>query len=401
MRLCSTPVRFASAFSLSAPSPTPHFLSLRSLHLPLRPALCSDYKDRITFLADADQDVFKRCAGPSFEVQVGVHELLGHGSGKVFTEDAAGALNFDRSTVVDPDSGKPIASWYKAGESWDSVFGSLASTMEECRAEAVGLYLCVEPKVLEIFGHAHSHGAPAAGAAEGGAGGASPAPAAAAADADDIVYVNWLNMARAGLLALQVYTPSPSGAGGSWGQAHMQARYVLLRVMLEAGGGLLELPGLDKILAAGRAGAAACAEGDAGLHVRLDRSKIRSVGIPAVGAFLRRLQVAKSTADAAGGRAMYERLCAVPEEWLAVRELVISKRKARQMLVQPVLQPLGAEPHFKCESEVTRGKAQRAVQLRSFPATPAGLCDSMAHRFPEPDADLLSLWRADRPHHVV
>lgn len=349
-----------------------------------------DYKDRITFLCDADQEVFKRCAGPSFEVQVGVHELLGHGSGKVFTEDASGALNFDRDAVVDPDSGKPIASWYKAGESWDSVFGPMASTMEECRAEAVGLYLCVEPKVLEIFGHAHGHGAPA----EGGAG-------ASHADANDIVYVNWLNMARAGLLALQVYTPSASGSGGSWGQAHMQARFVLLRVMLEAGGGLLELPGLDTVLAAGRAGAAACAEGDAGLHVRLDRSKIRSVGIPAVGAFLRRLQVAKSTADAAGGRAMYERLCAVPEEWLAVRELVVSKRKARQLLVQPVLQPLGAEPHFKCDSEVTVGAGQRAIQLRSFPATPAGLCDSMAHRFPEPDADLLSLWRADRAHHAV
>ena len=39
------------------------------------------------------------------------------------------------------------------------------------------------------------------------------------ADAEDVVYVNWLNMVRAGLLALEFYTPEASswrqvGAGG-------------------------------------------------------------------------------------------------------------------------------------------------------------------------------------------
>ena len=49
---------------------------------------------------------------------------------------------------------------------------------EECRAECVGIYLCVNKDVLKVFGF------------EG-------------EEASTITYINWLNMARAGLLALQ------------------------------------------------------------------------------------------------------------------------------------------------------------------------------------------------------
>jgi dipeptidyl-peptidase-3 len=43
------------------------------------------------------------------------------------------------------------------------------------------------------------------------------------------MYINWLHMARAGLLALQYYTPGKEGMTG-WGQAHMMARYAILQV---------------------------------------------------------------------------------------------------------------------------------------------------------------------------
>ena len=86
---------------------------------------------------------------------------------------------------------------------------------------------------------------------------------AAEGSVTDVTYINWLLMARAGLTGLEFFTPETNG----WRQAHMQARYVILRVMLEAGNGLVELKQI---------------EGDDGkpdLEVLLARDKISTVRI--------------------------------------------------------------------------------------------------------------------------
>jgi len=243
-----------------------------------------------------------------------------------------------------------------AGESFDSLFGAYSSTMEECRAEAVGLFLCCLPEVAVIFGLTE-------------------------ADAGHASYVNWLNMARAGLLALQFFTPGAGPAGGVWGQAHMQARHALLRVMLEAGDGLVTLHGAP----------------GAGMTLSLDRSKIESVGVPAVGAFLRRLQVYKSTAAADAGKRWYDGYTRVTADeggvdWLAVRDTVIADRKPRQLLVQPVLEPLGADgdPAGRfADAVLARSRvvgsddaaaAEGGAQVRLFPADVAGVLESFVVR---------------------
>lgn len=51
----------------------------------------------LTFIKSEDKELYEAWEDRAFELQVANHELLGHGSGKLFTEDEQGKLNFDPS----------------------------------------------------------------------------------------------------------------------------------------------------------------------------------------------------------------------------------------------------------------------------------------------------------------
>ncbi|KAK8762893.1 hypothetical protein V5799_034501 [Amblyomma americanum] len=114
-----------------------------------------DKSSKANFMTAEDNEMFNKLKNASFEVQVGLHELLGHGSGKLLMQNKDGSFNFDQEKVrlphvgPGPDPEAKVTSWYKDGETYDSVFGSMGSSYEECRAECVGLYLCTIEDVLK------------------------------------------------------------------------------------------------------------------------------------------------------------------------------------------------------------------------------------------------------------
>lgn len=55
-------------------------------------------------------------------------ELLGHGSGKILRENEEGQLNFSRDTIH-PLTKAPVTSWYRPGETWDSMVGIVVAYM--------------------------------------------------------------------------------------------------------------------------------------------------------------------------------------------------------------------------------------------------------------------------------
>merc|ERR1712029_1017689 len=71
------------------------------------------------FVSAADNEILKKWKVPSFEVQVGLHELLGHGSGKLFYPG-----NHDPN-LINPLTNKPVENTYQEGETWNSKFTTI------------------------------------------------------------------------------------------------------------------------------------------------------------------------------------------------------------------------------------------------------------------------------------
>jgi len=270
------------------------------------------------FLSAADSELLKLWKVPSFEVQVGLHELLGHGSGKLFYD---GNYPVD---LVSPLSGNTVGC-YEQGETYDSKFTTLGSSYEECRAECVGLHLCLEPGVTEIFGH-NGH------------------------QAKDIKYVNWLSMVLKGVQGLERFSP----ASGEWKQAHSQARFVIMQVMLEAGEDFLAV---EDVVGD---------DGKPDLLITMNREKIMTVGKQAIADFLCKLQVYKSTGDISAAKAMYDRYSEVGEPWASRRQVVVDRKQPRVILVQA--------------NTVLDDERLKLVQ---YDPSPEGMVKSWIERFPD------------------
>lgn len=84
----------------------------------------------------------------SYEVHVACHELLGHGTGKLFYRGADGKA----TKFTDPISGSDFESCYEEGETYNGKFGSISTSFEECRADTCGFFLCTLPEVYSLFG---------------------------------------------------------------------------------------------------------------------------------------------------------------------------------------------------------------------------------------------------------
>ncbi|ESK93921.1 dipeptidyl peptidase iii [Moniliophthora roreri MCA 2997] len=280
-------------------------------------------KEELTFIHPDDVALYNAWDSKGFELQVANHELLGHGSGKLFQEQADGKKNFDPEKVINPLTGKPITSWYKPGQTPDSVLGEVSSSMEECRAETVALYLASNLEILKIFGYTDKQ------------------------EIEDIQYITFLLMARAGLRALEFFDPATQ----KHGQAHMQARLGITQFMIRNGiARLEEVRGSDGKLE--------------NLYVRVDRESVLKKGKEVAGKLLIELQVRKSTADGAGAREFYGQLTKPMTGWEGeIRDLVLKKKQPRKIFMQPNT--------FIVNDE---------VQLKEYPLTTAGIIESFIER---------------------
>lgn len=276
-------------------------------------------------------DLYRKYRDASFEVQVGLHELTGHGCGKLLQETSEGEYNFDKENPpVSPLTGKPVTTWYKPGQTWGSVFGSIAGAYEECRAELVAMFLSCEFPVLKIFGFGDG--------SENMDG-----------EAGDILYTSYLSMARAGLVSLEMFDPKSR----KWGQPHSQARFSILQCFLEAGDDFckLEYSG-DNVR---------------DLKINIDRAKILTTGRKAVGDYLQKLHIYKATADVDTGIKFFNKMSGVDADFWGkkVRDEVVRNKQPRKVFVQ---------------ANSSLDEASGKVTIKHYDATLEGMIQSWAER---------------------
>lgn len=244
--------------------------------------------DRFHFVPQEHQELFGRVYVAADTVLTGLHELVGHGTGKLLREGEGGEFNFDRN-LINPLTGAAVATWYRGAQTYGSVFGDISSAMEECRAELVSLYLGTHAFVQEIFGFKGE-------------------------EVEESIFAGWLGMLSLGVRALSVYDADTE----KWGQAHSRARFGILRLILEQGEGMASLRD----------------EGDGEWVVDLDRTKIHTVGVRIVGEFLKQISIYRSTADVEGARAFFGDATKVSGRYLELHRDVNRRPLPRRVFVQ-------------------------------------------------------------------
>jgi len=279
--------------------------------------------EEITFIAPEERDAYEHNDREAFEVQVACHELLGHGTGRLLQESADGSLNFDPKTLINPLTGKPVQSWYKPGETYGSRIGPVSPSMEECRAEAVALYMASNAEIAGIFGFDSQ------------------------AKINELIYWTFVIMARAGIRALEWFDPKT----GKHGQAHMEARLGITNWMMKHG-----IVTFEEVRAK-----------DGSLedvYVRIDRKTVVEKGKDVMGKLLLEIQVRKSTGDGPGATEFYKKLTTPEPKWVSeYRPLVLKKKLPRKVFVQPVT-------HATADS----------VEMQEFPVTLEGVIESFVVR---------------------
>ncbi|PON27672.1 dipeptidyl-peptidase 3 [Trichoderma gamsii] len=171
------------------------------------------------------------------------------------------------------------------GQTWTGQFGDLATTVDECRAEFVGAYLMDDSELLALFGFTDS----------------------SEICAEDLTYNLYLQLGVDGLRGLSNYNVQSN----NWGQAHSRAHFAILKCLLQDGGGVITVAH-NKL--------------EHSLKVRVDRSKIRTHGKPALGNMLLHLHMFRCTADTKGCRTYYEKLSSVNGEYIEWRETVLATK---------------------------------------------------------------------------
>ena len=272
--------------------------------------------------------------------KVEFHELLGHGFGKLFCQDSQGNLNFNKNTI-NPITGKPIESWYKSNETWASVIGKLNNPYQECRADSVALYFSCFPEASAVLQPEFKN------------------------DWKYIMEGVFTEFVLAGVGSLEFYNPDKN----KFSQAHVNGRFVILRVLLEAENGFITIEKTKN------------EEGKDWISIKIDKEQILTTGFNAMKNFLLKLNVFKATADFTNASKMFGDYSTPDEFLLSLRPIILANKKPRRIEIQGNIDVSGHDLVYK-----------------TYPENFEGVIQSFKERFNLIDHEMFSIWEEKKEY---
>lgn len=262
-------------------------------------------RENLHHMPEHEKDTLINTHHDALFVDVSCHELLGHGTGKLFTKNKDGTFNFDTSKIE--GFNEKTTPYYNYNETWSSKFpGNYSSSWEECRAECVALFLGCNQTILETL-----------------VPGKEPAYKM-------IKHAIWISMVYGGIKGMVTY----SADNKAWGQAHCQARFAIYKILREHNFVTVNFEEKD---------------GRNYFTFKLKLDEIETEGLKIIGDFLIQLQVIKSHGDFKNGKVFWDKYTALNEEELRMRQIVLDWRNPRGLEVQHNLK-LDGEKVVECES---------------------------------------------------
>lgn len=279
--------------------------------------------ENLIFCSEKDIENLTSFGKIATTLHVAVHELLGHGSGKLLRKDDKG-FNFDPETVTNPLTNEKIDKWYIDNETYEKKFSCISLPMDECKADLTALFFSFNKKIHQIF-------------------------EVNEANFNDVIYSMWLIYFRTGILGLPLYNPDNK----KWGQAHTQGAWVFTNFVLDKQKKGIEILKVE------------LNEENSSVKIIVNKEMILCYGQFLVAEILKNIHIWKCTGDCESAKAFFDKYSEVNEFYLKIRQITCENEVPRRLELYHNLVM----------------KDNKSIVLEEYPETLEGIIESFVDRY--------------------
>ena len=253
-----------------------------------------------------------------------LHELLGHGTGKLFKIDEDGNYNFDINNVINPLTNEKIKSYYLPGETYETKFSTFCRSLEEGRADYMALYLVFDKKAQNIFEFKEE-------------------------EYEDVIYIMWLTSFLGGIVGIGHYH------NGKWKNPYSQERFMFLNYIYQNQEENKEILLFD------------VNEINNSFKIVINKNNLIKYGKEMAGKILMNIHIAKCIGDVKTAENFVNKYAVVDDFMLSIYRMI------------PYSTIIKIEMHIDLKKEEKDGN--EIIEINEYPSTPLGFIKSVVDRF--------------------